>query len=355
MYLESFHRSLKKDFLTRDATRRLDSLIHVLLNEVSVFYVNNYVRQCGLSKVHNCQRQSLLHDKHRRMAVDYRVTAEDFDPNAYCRRLNGLWEVKSASREDVVHRVTLIRPEGCLNCRLKCRFCDVCPHLYLCSCEDSVSACKHIHLIHRSYAGDMSSSGEADVNVEFTDDPAGPGREVFVALKEKEREKKTNQQESRTQLEAKLHAAAGLISSAPDCLLPQLQKKIADLVGLLKLSKVSTFPSSVERDVHQNQKMDKQLLQFPRRKKRKAVRDEMAENKDPFAELERKREKNEREETLSLRICSMAECAVDKKFDDRLDWITCEVCSRSFHFVCVGKFVGENGVLVCKNCTKVDI
>ncbi len=303
-------------------------------------------KRCGLPKVHNSLRLSLLHQKHRRMATDYGVEVDGFDLNTLCSRPDrNVWEVKSASRVDVTHRATLIRPEGCRNCQLKCRFCNVCPHLYLCTCEDSSPPCKHVHFIHRYTIGDMS--GEEDVNIEYMDDPAGPDRECFIETKDKERKKNREQQRDRSHLEAELRVVADRIPSVPDSMLPMLREKISELRLIVDLVNPSTFPVAVERDVHQ--KMEKQMVQFPKKRKKKSVPQGLAGCEDPFEELENV------DENVSRRICSMAECEIEKKYDDKLVWITCDVCGRQFHFICVGKFIGRDGVLVCKNCTKTNI
>ena len=59
-----------------------------------------------------------------------------------------LWEVQSESR-DVTYSGRRIDTECA--CKLRCRSCSVCIHMYTCSCVDSAihsTVCKHCHLVH---------------------------------------------------------------------------------------------------------------------------------------------------------------------------------------------------------------
>ena len=72
--------------------------------------------------------------------------------------------------DDVSYTVTLITTS--CDCRLNCRSCGTCVHMYICSCVDNAvhfTMCKHAHLVHlqRSVTdGEESHTDEQEVSQE---------------------------------------------------------------------------------------------------------------------------------------------------------------------------------------------
>lgn len=63
---------------------------------------------------------------------------------------DNVWHVTSESSE-VIYEVKK-EMEQC-NCRIQCRKCRICPHLFVCGCVDNLlnaNMCKHIHLVAMS-------------------------------------------------------------------------------------------------------------------------------------------------------------------------------------------------------------
>ncbi len=149
-----------------------------------------------------------------------------------------------------------------------------------------------------------------------------------------------------------------LMDSAPDSLLPQLKKKLKEMRGLLNLVEAPMFPGAVTRDTHQGQRMEKQVLQFPRKRKKKSVLP-LVENVDLFEEMDGSSGTEETPTTAECSgtallefadpRCSWADCTILKQYDSRIEWKQCQKCRASYHTICVTKYV-SGGNLICKKC-----
>ncbi len=148
------------------------------------------------------------------------------------------------------------------------------------------------------------------------------------------------------------------MDSAPDSLLPQLKKKLKEMSRLLNLVEAPMFPAAVTRDTHQGQRMEKQVLQFPRKRKRKSVLP-VVDTEDLFQELSTSSGTEETPTTAEWSgtkptefaepQCSWADCRIEKQYDSRLEWKQCQKCRSSYHNICVTKYV-SGGNLICKKC-----
>lgn len=71
---------------------------------------------------------------------------------------------------NIIFEFTCFRREkmDCSDCKIRCRYCDVCPDLYSCTCKDywvRSGACKHIHLIHKFKFQSNSRPVQCTVNI----------------------------------------------------------------------------------------------------------------------------------------------------------------------------------------------
>ena len=79
---------------------------------------------------------------------------------------SGIWKVQSQSEpnEYTVQQIT----EKCSeNCGIRCKECNICVHLYSCSCPDSIlqhTICKHVHLVAQYRQQDDLPSVEDTLN-----------------------------------------------------------------------------------------------------------------------------------------------------------------------------------------------
>ena len=151
MYVEAFHRVLKYIYMKGKVNKRLDKCIFVLLK---LARDKGFERLVKIEKGKNTERIRLIRSRHQKsMELSFaqiEVTKED-----------NVWKLSSSDNSNVYH-VTL-QHEECLNvCSLCCPDCNVCVHMYTCTCPDSLiwaTICKHIHLIAR-YISQKSSSNK---------------------------------------------------------------------------------------------------------------------------------------------------------------------------------------------------
>ena len=138
MYLEAFHHVLKYKFLKGKRNRRLDRLVQGLME---------YLRHKSFDRIIKLEKGKITgrlaqiqnrHDSSRKLSVQLVSQVDSY-----------LWKVKSetTTNEYTIQEVTKTCPE---KCQLKCNECDICVHLFSCTCPDSLlqhTICKHVHLV----------------------------------------------------------------------------------------------------------------------------------------------------------------------------------------------------------------
>ena len=128
LFSESFHRVLKIVYLQHKQNRRVDYLIYTLL-KISRDKV--FEQFCKFEKGKTTHNIICNINKRHKTALTFSSLAiiEDVGSNSY--------RVMSQTC-----------PSQC-KCKLKCRFCNTCAHMYTCTCLDAcTTVCKHMHLIH---------------------------------------------------------------------------------------------------------------------------------------------------------------------------------------------------------------
>ena len=134
MYAESFHNILKTVYFGKKQNRRVDQLLFVLL-KIS--------RDKNLDQIIKKQKGKITH-RIREIRIRHK-NSESID----------LLDIKKISvNEWTVRNYTIqqIMQLDC-NCKLVCNYCNVCVHMYACSCIDYLLkglSCKHIHAVHAS-------------------------------------------------------------------------------------------------------------------------------------------------------------------------------------------------------------
>ena len=138
MFVEAFHRTLKIVYLQQKQNRRIDFLLHTLLK---LARDKVFERLTKLEKGKYSHRISEINKRHksaeRMLPMSVNIIRDDID-----------WIVPSEKDASVRYNVRLIN-ETC-DCKLRCSNCEVCVHMYSCTCMDSTlhkTVCKHVHLV----------------------------------------------------------------------------------------------------------------------------------------------------------------------------------------------------------------
>lgn len=139
MFLEAFHRTLKKKHLERNENHRLDFLLARLF-DAALWYLEEYVVAKERDDHQNSYRVKEMHDHHRR--------ASKIQPSHVSVVGPRHWKIEASSKDGTQYDVIRIK-EHC-QCGVRCQYCDVCSDMYDCSCPGALFgsiACKHIHFI----------------------------------------------------------------------------------------------------------------------------------------------------------------------------------------------------------------
>ena len=141
MYVETFHRVLKYIYLKGRINKKLDKCLQVLLK---LARDKGFERLVKMEKGKNTERINMIRMRHKNslhLPVSAVHTTEDTDT----------WEVDS-SEAGTVYSVTQLNKMCPFKCSTRCNECDICVHMFICSCPDTLikgSICKHIHLVRR--------------------------------------------------------------------------------------------------------------------------------------------------------------------------------------------------------------
>ncbi len=140
MFAEAFHRTLKVIYFNRKQNRRVDYLIHTLLR-IARNLIYNKLRRVELKT--STHRKCEINKRHK--------LAEELQKSMKCNIQSfgqKMWRIKSSSSKDTYYVLQKLQ-QRC-DCPLNCSTCNVCIHLYTCSCLDATlhsTVCKHIHLL----------------------------------------------------------------------------------------------------------------------------------------------------------------------------------------------------------------
>jgi len=137
MYSESFHKTLKYNYLNGKKTKRVDKLIHVLMK---ICRDNIFERLHRLVKKAPTGRIKRIWDSHKR--------SRDINKENLINIGENTWHVKS-QESGQYYIVSEVTSELCKNqCQLICSECKICVHQFTCTCVDNFirfNICKHIH------------------------------------------------------------------------------------------------------------------------------------------------------------------------------------------------------------------
>lgn len=149
-YIESFHSNLKKNYFNSKVIDRIDKCIHALMK---VARNQMFDRVLYLVKDKYTLKENLIVKRHAtaiKEMADVQVTTLES---------NLAWKVSSLTNEEVSYGVILENEVCPIDCLVKCRTCQICPHMYYCDCVDHLTTntiCKHIHIVAMTFNASVS-------------------------------------------------------------------------------------------------------------------------------------------------------------------------------------------------------
>ena len=138
MFVESFHCLLKVNYLNKKQNCRVDTLIYVLLR---------IARNLIYEQLNKVEKNKITHRKHE---INKRhKSALDIEKHSTLHQSGDSWRIESSTTTGTFYFLDRLK-ETC-SCELHCSTCDVCIHMYMCTCLDATlhnTVCKHAHLLH---------------------------------------------------------------------------------------------------------------------------------------------------------------------------------------------------------------
>lgn len=140
--LEVLHKKLKSTYLEYRKCKRLDKCINALLDLIRDVQFGALGR---ISKQKLPYKLILIREGHKK----------SLKMNDSCIKVleDNKWEITTTRTTYVIEKLTDTCPS---NCSLKCSLCNICIHMFKCSCVDNIihlNICKHIHKVSQKIAG----------------------------------------------------------------------------------------------------------------------------------------------------------------------------------------------------------
>ena len=310
MFVETFHRTLKVVYLQHKQNRRIDFLLHTLLKIARDKVFDQLTK---LEKGKYSHRITEINKRHK-SAVKMSVNIKRTDESG--------WMVPSERDGSVTYNIKLLC-DSC-NCKLRCANCDVCIHMYSCTCIDSMlhaTVCKHVHLVKMRTTKVSENVSHASTNVEYfshlLEDKCDDGQ--LSAL--------------RQQVLSKLNTMIVLVTSchSTDALKTSSKHVTSALMAMKSIQSSSgkqpTLPT--KRKYPPNKNSDKQLRFFSTKRRRIGVSQRIS--KPSQQEVQESRLYLLNQNTTCCAICLQVD---DKSTSNFVNWVQCTSCEIWLHVAC---------------------
>ena len=139
MFVESFHRNFKYQYLKAKYNKRADVCLVNLVKygrDLGVERIIKFTQGKNSSRIHDI-------DKHH-------TKSEELKDDTIEHKEGDVYIVKSKTKKGINYEVTKVLESCADDCYLKCSVCKVCPHNFTCTCPSFIIyhyTCKHCHLV----------------------------------------------------------------------------------------------------------------------------------------------------------------------------------------------------------------
>ena len=308
------HRVLKIVYLQHKQNRRVDHLLYILLK---ISRDKAFEQLCKMEKGKTTHRICDINKRHKTaLTLLPLAIIEDAGDNCY--------RITSQSRPGITYNVVVNLSE-CL-CKLKCRFCDACAHMYTCTCLDAcinTTVCKHMHLIHmqKPQEGSNPSNTDRSDKLEYFRRVTAPEMGTNIPTVQQYMEKINKR-------------AANILVMCNSCKDTATLENIYQHLGLA-MDELSGTKSLLKRKAS-NEHSKTQPRYYSTHKKRKIATQSVSKPTDH--EVTSSQMKLTNTETEICGICFME----DDKGSGVVDWISCTNCMMWVHKICAGNALSPN-------------
>ena len=361
MVLESFHRVIKMVYFEHKQNRRIDDLLFTLL-KINRDVMFNSLRKEELGKVTHRKKEI-----NRRHSSAHRIVNA---PNNNELVLNceedGKWKVRS-ERSDSYYDV--IKVKKCDGCPLRCDECNICIHMFTCTCLDAAlhqTICKHIHVLQLvGTASQHVAATESEV-----DNTLLPG----IISEESELASTKDSAVASTPIVETVNKSTSVCSyfkeSAKEkCSKDQVLKKIDRLKCLVsihdddsELAEVNSHLTSCIKILEANTKVSQAFLI---RKRPAPNANNVPQQRFQTATKRRKQtslslgkptlplEKSVREQLYEMEstVCGVCHRVDDQSSAESVQWVECAKCKLWVHQECTCTTNTVTNTILCKDCS----
>ena len=154
MFVESFHRVLKVVYLNNKHNRRVDHLVHILLR-LARNLVYEHLKKMEIGKI--THRKSEINKRHK--------AAKNMKKIPPIRSIGqNQWKIESFTNNSYYHVEKNVSDNNC-SCPLRCSICNICVHMFSCTCLDAslhCTICKHVHFLLISHGNNILHEKSTD-------------------------------------------------------------------------------------------------------------------------------------------------------------------------------------------------
>ena len=383
MYTESFHRSLKVVYLNNKQNRRVDTLLYVLLR-IARNLIYEQLKKVEIGK--NTHKITEIHKRHK-------IASDLLEQSAIHQIKEGVFQIQSLSKKNTVYTMEKRKDQCC--CKLRCSTCDICIHMYSCTCMDATlhsTICKHVHLLKTSLTtgkicvansvevegvsdnedgteeydigtdcettttddDDDEQTIEVEETIEVEDDPGPtlelPTHEYFFHMLQND--DTTGVIQKKAQVEDLAHNLLSLVKPCNDIdVLQTVYEHLKSAVFVMKAkNQQGSNPSNFTQKITPapNQNHEKQLRFYSTAKTKKKNNKRWAkptdkEEKKAIAKLKK----------TSVKVCCVCWKEEDYNHDSNVDitWVECDSCKAWLHLSCTSTSdLTNDDEYYCKNC-----
>ena len=245
------------------------------------------------------------------------------------------WSVYSSNLIDFY---TVLKQKGSCECKLHCRTCNACIHMYTCTCIDSMihtTVCKHIHIVDLIY--NKSSTHPSSDN---QDDEFLKSINYFTQTLAKETPNSKVQNIQLTEMrESMAIMIKELQTVSANCNnIEALQGSVTHIraaIAIIKAIQIhdKTATKSVllqKKRYATNSNMEKQLRFYSTKKRRVTTSRWAKPNEEDISNS-----KATLMNSSGITVCGICFMEEDNMYTEVIDWLQCEKCSIWVHKQCV--------------------
>lgn len=350
MFVESFHRLLKVVYLQNKQNRRVDRLLNTLL---TIAKDKAYERLIKIEKGKSTHRVCELNKRHKTAEA----LLQDSGYKLPIKDTSASWKVYgSKGNEYKVDKMV----ENC-DCRVLCRSCNTCTHMYKCTCADYLvhnTVCKHIHIVkivnkniqnvlEGTTTNDLSEVNNAGIddsnyllqlvtgNEKQKPDPSDYGK---LTKAKNEMGNLINELKSLTESCTNTEAITSAMVHA---------RAAINLVKILQHNKTDVLQQT--KRYAPNTKNETQLRFYSTKKKHKTSLKRIAKpNNEEISECKKVLlEKSDH----AILVCGVCFKEDDGSSSQIVHWLQCDNCSLWLHKNCADtNNLKDNNTFICKYC-----